>query len=192
LSLFTSERSSTLQTIVQDFRSKDGLYHQTFPHGSCTLKGSQLFDLSTLEDHEKLHILNKVMLELRVLVRKARPTAFHRLVSALHSFGCLVQCYTQNFDGLQTRDDPEMDRVVFELHGTNTELKCRVCQRRPPQAAEHYDQRLADEIVVACPHCLKHGKLEYLVTARLMISVCRSFSGTEKGEEFTVGVSEDR
>jgi NAD-dependent histone deacetylase SIR2 len=151
---------STTCAATQDFRSKDGIYHQKFKHGGRTLKGSELFDLATLDNDDTRYILNKVMLELRVQVRRARPTAFHRLVSAFHSLGRLAQCYTQNFDGLQTRDDPDMDKVVFELHGTNKELKCRVCHRRPPQPAEDYDQRLADETVVACPHCLKDGELD--------------------------------
>lgn len=98
------------------------------------------------------------MLDVRIQVRSARPTAFHRLVSAFFNFGRLVQCYTQNFDGLQTRDNPKMEDVVFELHGTNQELKCRLCQKRPSQPVEDFDQRLATEIFVRCPHCLEEGE----------------------------------
>ncbi|KAG9100038.1 hypothetical protein FS749_016457 [Ceratobasidium sp. UAMH 11750] len=104
-----------------------------------------------------LGVLNRVMLDLRIQARQASPTAFHQLVHAFFSLQCLVQCYTQNFDGLQTKDHPEMEPMVYEIHGSNMQLKCRVCHSTVPGHTEAFDRSLANENPVECPHCLQHA-----------------------------------
>ncbi|KAG9100404.1 hypothetical protein FS749_015425 [Ceratobasidium sp. UAMH 11750] len=140
---------------IKDFRSADGLYRQSFTSGRATVRGRELFDIKILNNPETLCILNKVMLNLRIQARGASPTSFHRLVHAFFSLGCLVQCYTQNFDGLQTKDYLDMAGVVYKIHGSNTRLKCRVCQQDAPEPVQQYDQSFADESAVPCPHCLE-------------------------------------
>ncbi|KAG8678339.1 hypothetical protein FRC08_017852 [Ceratobasidium sp. 394] len=143
---------------IRDFRSADGLYRQTFTSGSTTIRGRDLFNLDMLNSLNTLGVLNRVMLDLRIQAQQASPTAFHQLVHAFFSLQCLVQCYTQNFDGLQTKDHPEMEPMVYEIHGSNMQLKCRVCHSTVPGHTEAFDRSLANENPVECPHCLQHGQ----------------------------------
>lgn len=147
----------------QDFRSQDGLYSKRFTHNGVTLSGQELFDVSTTQNASKLAILNKLMTQLRIQARTASPTLFHQLVASFHETDRLKRCYTQNFDGLQTRDNPEMVDKVVELHGSNEQLFCYACSRQPSLPVIDFDLELLKTGLVRCPSCQEIGKCCFLI-----------------------------
>ncbi|KAG8717071.1 hypothetical protein FRC08_008235 [Ceratobasidium sp. 394] len=138
---------------IPDFRSKGGLLRQTFGERG-ELKGSELFESRTLADSEKRKAYSKALTRMRVMARDAEVTSCHVLITKLFDDGCLSRCYTQNIDGLQTRDRGDMEHAVVELHGTNAHLKCSTCKMRPTQPARDFDQRILSDGYVLCPLCL--------------------------------------
>ncbi|KAG8734192.1 hypothetical protein FRC11_009294 [Ceratobasidium sp. 423] len=138
---------------IPDFRSENGIRNQTFGD-SQQLRGSELFESRTLLDHNKRKIFNQEMARMRVAFRATKPTSCHEMIARLYDNKQLVRCYTQNIDGLQTRDRKDMEEVVFELHGTNVYLKCCVCNRRPTQPPSDFDEQLLSHGYAPCPICL--------------------------------------
>lgn len=122
-----------------------------------TLSGQDLFDVSTTQDTNKLAILNNLMTKFRIHARTAPITSFHRLVASIHGTGQLQRCYTQNFDGLQTREYPEMENKVVELHGSNRRLFCYACGQSPELPASDFDAKFINHGLVECPHCRQIG-----------------------------------
>jgi NAD-dependent histone deacetylase SIR2 len=96
------------------------------------------------------------MARLRKLCREVDLTSCHNLIAKLHDSGRLVRCYTQNIDGLQTRDRQDMNEVIFELHGTNVHLKCGRCKNRPAQPSSEFDEQLLAGGYALCPTCLNN------------------------------------
>ncbi|KAG8736852.1 hypothetical protein FRC10_008800 [Ceratobasidium sp. 414] len=147
---------------AQDFRSPEGLYSRRFMRDNVTLNGRDLFSVSTVTKAAELAIFSLVLTEMRIQARTAAPTSFHKLIRVLNEKGCLQRCYTQNFDGLQTRDFPHLAERVFELHGNNNTLICRACKREAPGPIETYDEDLKQTGVVECPYCRASGPLNLL------------------------------
>lgn len=121
------------------------------------LQGRNLFDVSTTQNAEKLALLNQIMADMRIKARNASITTFHKLVATLHEGGHLQRCYTQNFDGLQTRESPELDPYIYEMHGTNTQLFCHTCGQQPEPPVDSFDMELLESGLVQCPHCRHNG-----------------------------------
>ncbi|KAF8597005.1 DHS-like NAD/FAD-binding domain-containing protein [Ceratobasidium sp. AG-I] len=137
---------------IPDFRSKEGLYHQSF--GDHTLlSGSELFSLLSLVDPEKRRIFNRTLTRMRIKAREAPTTQCHKYIEKLFDTGRLLRCYTQNIDGLQTRDRPDMIEGVIEMHGSNVDLVCSKCRRRPPGPTKDLDDQFLDFGLVVCPSC---------------------------------------
>ena len=65
--------------------------------------------------------------------RDAEPTATHRAVAALETWGKLEAVVTQNIDGLHVAGGSSPARVI-ELHGTNREVECQTCGERSDPA----------------------------------------------------------
>ena len=152
---------------MQDFRSPDGLYRQSIGNGGV-LAGSDLFATATLREKDKLRAFGRLLTEMRITAREATLPDCHKWIERLHHLGRLVRCYTQNIDGLQTRDFDDMDDVVVELHGTNAYLKCHKCNQRPGEPTSAFDQQLLEEGSVYCTRCPIHpGTYPALKTARL-------------------------
>ncbi|KAG9077670.1 hypothetical protein FRC06_008776 [Ceratobasidium sp. 370] len=138
---------------IPDFRSPDGLYNRVFEVGGNMFKGRDMFDLDVLKSQRTVKWLNQVMTKLRQQARSAPLTHFHRFIIQAFESGRLLRCYTQNFDGLQTREHPEVKARVFEVHGTNYELICRTCNRHPTRPVHEYDDVFLRVGTVACPWC---------------------------------------
>jgi NAD-dependent histone deacetylase SIR2 len=147
---------------LQDFRSENGIRNRTFGDRQ-TLRGSELFESRTLQDHGKRKVFNQEMARMRIACREAELTSCHVLVARLYDAKQLVRCYTQNIDGLQTRDRQDMEEVVFELHGTNVHIKCGVCNRRPIQPPSDFDEQLLSNGYAACPTCLANPAREFSI-----------------------------
>ncbi|KAG9098674.1 hypothetical protein FRC06_006084 [Ceratobasidium sp. 370] len=139
---------------IPDFRSADGLYNLNLPDLGASTPASQLFDEDTLRSPAGLAAFGRITARLRMQARDARPTPCHTYIAKLHETGRLLRCYTQNIDGLQTRDRPEMSDVVLELHGSNVELFCHICGEKPGEDVRAIDQRLVEEGFVECQACL--------------------------------------
>jgi NAD-dependent histone deacetylase SIR2 len=142
---------------LKDFRSPGGLYSARFPHNGQVMHGHEMFNVATIQNAEKLVIFNQFMTRLRIQARTAPLTAFHQWIIQLSKQGRLQRCYTQNFDGLQTRDHPELQSKVYELHGSNSQLYCPACNQQPEEPADSFDQQYLEDGIVKCPHCLKRG-----------------------------------
>ncbi|CAE6435088.1 unnamed protein product, partial [Rhizoctonia solani] len=140
---------------IPDFRSEDGLLNRTFGDHQ-QLKGSELFESSTIRDHEKRKVFNQEMARMRVACRAVDLTSCHLLIEKLYDTGRLVRCYTQNIDGLQTRNRQDMEEAVFELHGSNMYLKCAICKTRPVQPPPKFDEQLLSLGYAACPTCMNN------------------------------------
>ncbi|KAG9084831.1 hypothetical protein FS749_004918, partial [Ceratobasidium sp. UAMH 11750] len=138
---------------IPDFRSPEGLYSRRFMRGNVTLRGRDLFNTSTITKVAELAIFSLVLTEMRIHARTAPLTSFHRLIQILDEKDLLQRCYTQNFDGMQTRDFPHLAPRVVELHGNNNSLICRACRQEAPGPVEKYDRDLIQTGVVECPHC---------------------------------------
>ncbi|KAG9123887.1 hypothetical protein FRC07_013621 [Ceratobasidium sp. 392] len=138
---------------IPDFRSTNGLLKQTFGDRQ-QLKGSELFESRTLHDGSKRMAYSKLMTQMRISGRTVDLPSCHILAAELYDAKRLLRCYTQNFDGLQTRDRNDMDEVVFELHGTNVYLKCNICGKRPTQPSSDFDRQLLSAGYALCPNCL--------------------------------------
>ncbi|KAG8719326.1 hypothetical protein FRC08_003105 [Ceratobasidium sp. 394] len=116
--------------------------------------GKDLFNVSTLTDVDKLAIFNQVLTEMRIQARTTPITAFHELVLQLGNSGILQRCYSQNFDGIQTRDSPNLVDKIVELHGSNNVLTCRVCMKEAPEPAMMFDREMQRTGLVKCPQCV--------------------------------------
>ncbi|KAG9100163.1 hypothetical protein FRC06_004477 [Ceratobasidium sp. 370] len=138
---------------IPDFRSRNGLLNRTFGDRN-QLKGSELFESSTLRNSEKRKALSQEMARMRVFSRTVSLTRCHTLITRLYDAKRLLRCYTQNIDGLQTRDRKDMEEAVFELHGTNLHLRCYTCNKRPAQPASDFDRQLLSNGYALCPSCL--------------------------------------
>ena len=144
--------------MFQDFRSTNGLYSRTYEHRGTSLDGRTLFDMSTLENINKVAMLNMVLTEIRIKCRNAPTTGFHHLVSVLHRRGRLQRCYTQNFDGLQTRDYPELTAMVYELHGSNQRVRCQLCRAVCNLPLASLDNEFLRTGLVHCLVCEARGE----------------------------------
>ncbi|KAG9077384.1 hypothetical protein FS749_010747 [Ceratobasidium sp. UAMH 11750] len=116
-----------------------------------------MFDLDVLKSQTTVEWLNRVMTKLRQQARSAPLTHFHRFIVQAFESGRLLRLYTQNFDGLQTREHPDVKARVFEVHGTNYELICRTCNRHPTRPVHEYDDMFLGAGIVPCPWCQENA-----------------------------------
>lgn len=115
--------------------------------------------MRTLSDPDKLKIFNRTLTDLRVKARYTPVTRCHEFIATLFDAGRLLRCYTQNIDGLQTRDRSDMVGVVLEMHGSNCELVCHKCRKQPPGLAADFDRLFQNNGWAACPSCRDDGEL---------------------------------
>jgi NAD-dependent histone deacetylase SIR2 len=97
---------------------------------------------------------------MRIVSRIAPLTDCHRLITDLFDAGRLLRCYTQNIDGLQTRERADMTSAVIEMHGSNAELVCHKCKRQPSAPVSDFDKLFLEQGTVDCPACIEDGELK--------------------------------
>lgn len=120
--------------------------------------GSEMFNVRALQDLTRLVAFGRAMGALRVSSRAANPTACHRYIAKLHELGRLLRCYTQNIDGLQTRNWPHMNNIVLELHGSIHGLQCSRCGQSSDSAAQDIDEDLIRDGYAHCTKCQERGE----------------------------------
>jgi NAD-dependent SIR2 family protein deacetylase len=80
------------------------------------------------------------------------------MIYALHCRGQLQHVYTQNIDGLQTRDFPELIPHVCELHGSNQRVRCNFCRTMFDLDLQVLDEEFLSTGLVPCSACVTVGK----------------------------------
>jgi NAD-dependent deacetylase len=104
---------------IPDFRSVDGLYHQTYKYPPETILSHSFFSCNP---EEFFSFYRDKMLALW-----AKPNAAHNKLAELEAAGKLKAVITQNIDGLHQMAG---SREVLELHGSVHRNYCVDCGRR--------------------------------------------------------------
>ena len=122
---------------LPDFRSVDGLYHQTYDYPPETILSHSFFTKKPEEFYR--------FYRAKMLCPEARPNAAHFKLAQLERAGKLKAVVTQNIDGLHQKAG---SRVVYELHGSTARNHCVKCHR-------FYDEEFIarSEGVPRCPVC---------------------------------------
>ena len=101
---------------IPDFRSVDGLYHQTFKYPPETILSHTFYETHTEEFYQ--------FYRTKMLAPDARPNAAHYKLAQWEREGRLKAVITQNIDGLHQKAG---SREVLELHGSVLRNHCLRC-----------------------------------------------------------------
>ena len=101
---------------IPDFRSVDGLYHQTFKYPPETILSHTFYETHTEEFYQ--------FYRAKMLAPDARPNAAHYKLAQWEQKGRLKAVITQNIDGLHQKAG---SREVLELHGSVLRNYCTRC-----------------------------------------------------------------
>lgn len=123
--------------------------------GHAAVKGSSLFRLYRSAQGDKLQVLQRLMAGYRRTARTAALTPFHTFLQRSLERGRVVKCLTRNFDGLETRDRPDLEEQVVMLHGDNRVLTCGDgrCPNVLGDDVESYESDFLAGNPVFCPSC---------------------------------------
>ena len=122
---------------IPDFRSVDGLYHQTFKYPPETMLSHTFYERHTEEFYQ--------FYRAKMLAPDARPNAAHYKLAQWEREGKLKAVITQNIDGLHQKAG---SREVLELHGSVLRNYCEKCG-----AFYGLDTILHSAGVPRCPVC---------------------------------------
>src|SRR5882762_2852953 len=160
-------------TVLQDFRSSDGLYalvKKQYP--DVVLKGRDLFDASLFRDPTSTSVFYTFISQLKQFIDAASPTPTHRFIKTLDTKSKLLRSYTQNIDGLEGRagllgsasqdakatgkgkskiKTKEVKNV--QLHGDIHRVRCTFCSAEFPCTEEHL-KLFNGGSAPDCPECL--------------------------------------
>lgn len=103
---------------IPDFRSVDGLYHQSYDEPPETILSHTFFERNTGEFYR--------FYREKMLIHGARPNAAHLKLAELERAGKLKAVVTQNIDGLHQLAGSQ---TVYELHGSVHRNYCTKCRR---------------------------------------------------------------
>lgn len=103
---------------------------------------------------------NRFMAERRQQARTAPLTPFHEFLHHAMDKGSAFKCLTRNFDGLETRDRPDLSSRVEMLHGDNRVLTCPglSCSNIEGAEASAFDESFLNGTAVDCPDCVSTCK----------------------------------
>ncbi|MBQ5770985.1 MAG: NAD-dependent protein deacylase [Clostridia bacterium] len=101
---------------IPDFRSVDGLYHQTYDYPPETILSRTFFELHPAEFFK--------FYKDKMLPLEAQPNDAHKKLFELEQMGKLTGIVTQNIDGLHQKAGSIR---VFELHGSIHRNFCMEC-----------------------------------------------------------------
>lgn len=106
---------------IPDFRSVDGLYHQTFRYPPEVMLSHSFYASHTAEFFD--------FYRQKLIVHGAKPNAAHLRLAKLEAQGICKAVVTQNIDGLHQAAG---SRVVYELHGSTLRNYCTRCGKFYP------------------------------------------------------------
>ena len=101
---------------IPDFRSVDGLYHQSYQYPPETILSGSFFFQQT-EEFFRFY-------RAKMLCLDAKPNAAHKKLAELEAAGKLTAVVTQNIDGLHQAAG---SKCVYELHGSVHRNYCLKC-----------------------------------------------------------------
>ena len=101
---------------IPDFRSVDGLYHQSYAYPPETILSHSFFE-SRPEEFFRFY-------REKMLIEGAKPNAAHLRLAQLEREGKLTAVITQNIDGLHSAAG---SKNVLELHGSVLRNHCMEC-----------------------------------------------------------------
>ncbi|KAG8722681.1 hypothetical protein FRC08_014426 [Ceratobasidium sp. 394] len=129
--------------------------------GGSRLKTSKLYDSGAVDNPLTRLAYSRVFAGMRINDRTTAAREIHLLTKQLYAAGRLLRCYTQEVNGLHTRDCPGMTNRVVEIHGTNAHLRCSNCHQRPNQPTTDFDEQLLRDGHAPCTRCnvSRHGRL---------------------------------
>ena len=126
---------------IPDFRSVDGLYHQTFKYPPETILSHTFYETHTEEFYQ--------FYRAKMLAPDARPNAAHYKLAQWEQEGRLKAVITQNIDGLHQKAG---SKNVFELHGSVYRNYCEKCGKfYPPEYIRDSD---------GVPRCTCGGRIK--------------------------------
>jgi NAD+-dependent protein deacetylase SIR2 len=142
---------------MQDFRSQDGLYNLVkAKYPKSVVKGKDLFDVSLFASPDTTSIFYTFIASLRQSILSATATPTHKFIRTMHERGKLVRCYTQNIDGIETREGLAIggkEAQVCQLHGDIHTLRCDYCNAIKQYTVEWMEMLLEGE-APDCPDCV--------------------------------------
>lgn len=101
---------------IPDFRSVDGLYHQTYKYPPETILSRTFFERKTEEFYEFYRD--------KMICLDAKPNDAHKYLVSLEQEGKLSAIVTQNIDNLHYEAG---SKTVYELHGSVHRNYCKKC-----------------------------------------------------------------
>lgn len=103
---------------IPDFRSQDGLYHQSYDYPPETIVSHTFF----MQKPEEFYRFYKE----KMVALWAKPNAAHRVLAQMEEKGKLTAVITQNIDGLHQMAG---SKTVYELHGSVHRNYCMNCHK---------------------------------------------------------------
>lgn len=121
---------------IPDFRSVDGLYHQTYDYPPETILSHSFYLNKTEEFYRFYHD--------KMLCLDAKPNKAHLKLAEMEKAGKLKAVITQNIDGLHQMAG---SKEVLELHGSIHRNYCRKCGKEftAKYIEDHIGVPLCDE-----------------------------------------------
>lgn len=167
-----------IATMLQDFRSQDGLYNLVKQkHPDAVLKGRDLFDASLFRNPTSTSVFYSFIAGLKQAIDDASPSPTHRFIKTLDAKGRLLRSYTQNIDGLEERagllgsssqkaEAPGPSNTKgkaraklkikdirnVQLHGDIHRVRCTVCSADYP-CSTPYLEMFSQGFPPDCPDC---------------------------------------
>lgn len=123
---------------IPDFRSADGIYHQSYKYSPEQVVSHSFF----IQHTEAFYEFYKE----KMMMLDAKPNAAHRKLAELEAAGKLKAVVTQNIDGLHQAAG---SKTVYELHGSIMRNYCMDCH-------EFYDAEYVKNSD-GIPRCKKCG-----------------------------------
>ena len=122
---------------IKDFRSVDGLYHESYDYPPETILSHTFFMQKPEEFYRFYHD--------KMICPDVKPNAAHLKLAELERAGKLKAVVTQNIDGLHQASG---SNTVYELHGSTHRNYCMKCR-------QFFDLDFIDraEGVPYCPVC---------------------------------------
>lgn len=116
---FSGGAGVSTESGIPDFRSQDGLYHQTYDYPPEEIISHHFF----LEHPEEFYRFYKD----KMIAADAQPNPAHLKLAEMEQKGKLDAVITQNIDGLHQKAG---SRNVWELHGTVLRNYCMTCGKQ--------------------------------------------------------------
>ena len=109
------------ESSIPDFRSTDGLYHQTYQYPPEVIVSHTFFVQKTEEFYD--------FYKKKMIFPDAQPNPAHLKLAELEKAGKLTAVVTQNIDGLHQKAG---SKEVLELHGSVLRNYCMRCRKPYP------------------------------------------------------------